>query len=59
MATDAEREALVERAAAWVHVHEIPFPFDLHVEMLNAGLDAGRIESQLLEENRQNGETRI
>jgi hypothetical protein len=51
MATDAERQALVERAAGWVRTHGCGLPYDLHLEMLNAGLDAGRIESQLEEEN--------
>ncbi len=51
MATDSERQALVERARAWVRVYECSFPFDLHAEMLGAGMDAGRIEEQLLKEN--------
>ena len=46
--TRAEHRDLLRRARNWVKANQCPFPVDLTTELLTAGIDAGRIEEQLL-----------
>lgn len=44
----SHHEALIERAREWVRKNACSFPLDLYAEMFAAGLDATKIEEELL-----------
>ena len=46
-----KRSELLARARQWVRANQCPLPLDLAFEMLEVGLDATAIESDLLNDD--------